>query len=62
MLRGERCAVRRGLFRLVRLIAGWVLVVAGAILAAAGVAVIAVLTLRAMSEWNAQAPLRQRRQ
>lgn len=36
--------------------------VAGAILAAAGVAVIAVLTLRAMSEWNAQAPLRQRRQ
>ncbi|HEC08621.1 MAG TPA: hypothetical protein ENI86_03510 [Acidimicrobiales bacterium] len=35
--------------------------VAGTLIAAGGVAVVAVLVLRAMSEWNAQAPLRDRR-
>jgi len=35
--------------------------VAGALLAAGGVAVIAVLTLRAMAEWNQQASIRHRR-
>lgn len=33
----------------------------GTLLAAGGVAVIAVLTLRAMAEWNQQASIRQRR-
>lgn len=35
--------------------------VGGALLAAGGVAIIAVLTLRAMAEWNQQASIRQRR-
>ena len=34
--------------------------VVGTLIAAGGVAIIAVLVLRAMSEWNAQAPLRDR--
>ncbi len=34
--------------------------VVGTVIAAGGVAIIAVLVLRAMSEWNAQAPLRDR--
>ena len=34
--------------------------VGGALVAAVGVAIIAVLVLRAMSEWNAQAPLEKR--
>lgn len=34
--------------------------VVGTVIAAGGVAIIAVLVLRAMSEWNAQAPLRER--
>ncbi|MCP3938430.1 MAG: hypothetical protein GY708_24035 [Actinomycetia bacterium] len=34
--------------------------IVGALLAALGVTIIAVLTLRAMAEWNAQAPLRGR--
>jgi hypothetical protein len=34
--------------------------VIGTLVAAGGVAIISVLVLRAMSEWNAQAPLRER--